>query len=147
MHVVFDPDSVDWSSYFQEVQVGGNAYFMGAPHQRGAGIGSVFGSLFRFLLPMFKSIGRELGKEGLAVGSRVLDDVARGEHVRDAFVNQTSDGMRNLLSRHDVSEGLKGVVDMAQRKVQKGSGRGQAVIRGKPRGRGRSVRKDSLGFY
>lgn len=144
MHVIFDPDSVDWSAHFREMQTGGNAYFSGTPYQRGAGIGSVFGSLFRYLIPMLKTFGKEIGREGLSVGSRVLNDLAAGTDVRNAVVNNASDGLRNILAQHNVDEGLRGAVNLAQRKLQKGSGSKKKVIRTTRRLGGRSVPYDQL---
>ena len=68
----FDPATVDWKTFFN-LQQGGGAYFEGYPYQRGYGIESVIRSLYRFLLP----IGKEIGKEGLSLGGRILDDIAR----------------------------------------------------------------------
>ncbi|KAH7670034.1 Protein F19G12.2, partial [Aphelenchoides avenae] len=118
-------------------ETGGSAYFAGTPYQRGAGIGSVFGSLFRYLLPVLKTFGKEIGREGLSVGSRVLNDIATGSDVRNAVVSHASDGLRNILAQHDVNEGLRGAVNLAQRKLQKGGGSKKKVIRGARRLGGR----------
>jgi len=147
MHVIFDPDSVDWSAHFEQMQTGGSAYFSGTPYQRGAGIGSIFGSLFRYLMPMLKTFGKEIGREGLSVGSRVLNDLASGSDVRNAVVNNASDGLRNLLSQHNVDEHLRGAVNLAQRKLQKGGGSKKKAIRTARRLGGRSGPNDYLNIY
>ena len=76
-HVPFNPDDVDWTDYFNEMcaQNGGGQRlsFLGPHYQRGAGIGSIFASMIRFLTPIAKAAAREIGREGLAVGSRVLN--------------------------------------------------------------------------
>lgn len=130
MHVRFDPESVDWSAHFRQIQSGGGAsYFAGNPYQRGYGIGSAFSNLFRFLLPMAQAVGKEIGREGLSVGSRVLGDLAKGDSLRRAVVNETSDGLRNLLARNDINEELHNLVNMAQSRVQKGYGSERRAIR------------------
>ena len=65
MHSDFDPNKVNWLALIHAAddkphQYGGSSYtpFVGLPYQRGAGIGSIFRSLLRFLIP----IGREAGK-------------------------------------------------------------------------------------
>ena len=129
VHVNFDPDSVNWQSYF--TQSGG--YFVGRPYQRGGGIGSVFSSLFRFLLPVLKSAGREIGKEGLAVGSRILGDVAQGKNVRSAVVTETAGGLKNLLDKSRASDGLRNLIDEAESRLQKGGGKMKTKKRAAPR--------------
>ncbi|XP_065224228.1 uncharacterized protein LOC135848277 [Planococcus citri] len=62
---------------YYELQAGGNgmAYFQGSPYQRGHGIGSFLGGLFRGALPLLKSGARAVGKELLQCGINVLDDL------------------------------------------------------------------------
>lgn len=152
MHVVFDPDSIDWHGHITS-QRGGGAYFEGFPYQRGAGIGSVFGSLFRFLLPIFKSAGKEIGREGLAVGARVLGDLAQGKNLRHSVINETSEGLRNLVDRTNPSEALKSVVNESQQRLLKGSGsrkkqkRKRAVSSTKKRTGARSVKRKRLDYF
>jgi hypothetical protein len=145
-HVNFDPDTVNWQSYFS--QTGG--YFVGRPYQRGGGIGSVFSSLFRFLLPVLKSAGKELGKEGLAVGSRILNDVAQGKNARSAVVTETAGGLRNLLDKSRASDGLRNLIDEAEGRLQKGGGkkkkRKKQAIRRKSRPVKRSGQRSSYLF-
>jgi len=122
MHVVYDPDAIDWHLLLSS-QSGGGAYFIGVPHQRGGGIGAVFSSLFRFLLPALKSAGKELGKEGLAVGARVLGSLAEGRPLRDSVITEASEGLRNLVDRTNPTESLKTVVSGAESRLkQKGGG-------------------------
>lgn len=155
-HVNFNPDSVDWRPILLSVQHGGGAYFVGVPYQRGAGLGTVFRSIFRFLLPALKSAGRELGREGLATGARVLGNMAQGQNLRSAVVTETSEGLKNLIDRTQPAEALKGLINEAHSKLQqRGSGKkrratGRRVSVQRKRARGRSVlnkRLDALGFY
>lgn len=91
MHIVFDPDSVNWFDYFAS-QSGGGAVFEGVPYMRGVeympyratgnGIGSIFAPLFRYLVPFIKTVGKELGREELATGIRVADDIIAGKKLR-----------------------------------------------------------------
>ncbi|KAH7668042.1 hypothetical protein AAVH_43122 [Aphelenchoides avenae] len=47
-----------------------------------------------FLVPIAKAAGRELGREGLAVGSRVLGRVAEGEALKKAAINEVAQDHR-----------------------------------------------------
>lgn len=86
MHVFYNPESEDWLGYFDRQS--GEGVFRGLMYQRGAGIGSIFRSMFRYLLPVAKSIGREVGLEGLATGSRILGEVASGKDVKGAVADE-----------------------------------------------------------
>ena len=141
-HVDFDVNSVLFTDFFQE---GGSRdlYFEGIPFQRGygkehrAGIGAVFRSLLRVLLPVMKKAGSAVKKEGLETGARILSDVAQGVPIQDAVVEEVKTGAKHL----------------AERAMQRG-GRRRRSRRRKSVGR-RSVSKkakrrkkaDTLGFY
>jgi hypothetical protein len=166
MHVVFDPDAIDWrayvtasqkggAAYFEgfPYQRGGAAYFEGFPYQRGAGLGSVFGSLFRYLLPILRTAGKEIGREGLAVGARVLGDIAQGKNFRQSVINETSEGLRSLADRTNPTEAIKTAVNDAQGRLLKGSGaksprkRKRAVSKPKKRSGVRSVKRQRLDYF
>ena len=90
VRVIFDGSKLSLNT-LQQVGSGPIAFFEGLPlyqrgygnlalRQRGAGIGSVLKSLWRYLKPLassFKplamSAGRELGKEGLSTTARILN--------------------------------------------------------------------------
>ncbi|KAH7697971.1 hypothetical protein AAVH_34939 [Aphelenchoides avenae] len=121
MHVIFNPDAIDWHGHLS-TQWGGAAYFEGFPYQRGAGIGSIFGGLFRFLLPMLKTAGKEIGREGLSVGARVLGDLAQGKNLRHSVINETSEGLRNLVERTNPTEKLRNAVEESRERLLRGGG-------------------------
>lgn len=98
MHVDFDPHQVDWSTFSHEfIQYGGYNIFRGVPYQRGAGIGSVFRSLMRFLLPIGKQIGSSIARQGLESGNRVLTNVLEGKDLKESLVSEGKTGLKNLL--------------------------------------------------
>ena len=111
MHVEFDPQSVDWTIFIEPKefspissfnQFGGSAYpiFTGIPYQRGAGIGSLFRSIFmRYLLPLGKQAGLALGRQGLESGSKVLTNVLEGKDLKDSLIDEGKAGLKNLLEK------------------------------------------------
>lgn len=122
-HVNFNPNTIDWRPFFAEPQVGG-AYFKGRPYMRGTGIGALFSSIYRFLLPLAKSIGHEVGREGLSVGAKVIGDIAKGEEPKKALSTHSREGLRNLMAK--ASEKLE---------PQKGSGKGRRSTKSPQKGR------------
>ena len=65
------------------MQTGINRVYIGTPYQRGSGIGSFLGGLFRSILPIFTRGAKAVGKEAWRTGMNVLSDVA----LNDAPVN------------------------------------------------------------
>jgi hypothetical protein len=142
-HVDFDVNTVQFTDFFQE---GGSRdiYFEGIPFQRGygkehrAGIGAVFRSLLRVLLPVMKKAGSAVKKEGLETGARILSDVAQGVPVKEAVVAEVKTGAKHL----------------AEKALQRGGGRRRRRSRKRKSAKRRSVSKkakrrkaDTLGFY
>ncbi len=70
-----------YEEYFiRQAQTGqGMAYYAGSHGQRGHGLGSVLGGLFRSVFPFFGSnIVKTLGREAFRAGSGILTDIASG---------------------------------------------------------------------
>ncbi|KAL3071028.1 hypothetical protein niasHT_037187 [Heterodera trifolii] len=81
------PNSMDWSAFSSEcVQFGGYNIYRGLPYQRGAGVGAVFRSLMRYLLPIGKQIGSAIGRQGMESGNRVLTNVLEGKDLKESLV-------------------------------------------------------------
>lgn len=118
MHVIFDLDEADWQQFlsantslqmgwgyatFQVGRGGAGGYFEGMPYQRGHGIGAVFRSLMRFLLPIGKQAAASIGREGLETTSRVLNSIlangGNGVNLKDAIKREATTGAANLLSK------------------------------------------------
>jgi len=92
VRVIFDGSSLSLNK-FQQIGSGPISYFEGLPpfqrgygnlaiRQKGAGVGAVLRSLWRYLKPLASTIkpiamniGKEIGKEGLATTARVLNKV------------------------------------------------------------------------
>lgn len=62
--------------------------YKGAPYQRGHGIGSFLGGLFRTITPLLKSGARAVGKEALKTGMNVLGDVLSSVPPNQALANR-----------------------------------------------------------
>ncbi|KAL3106109.1 hypothetical protein niasHT_030396 [Heterodera trifolii] len=122
MHVDFDPLAVDWSHFAEPpprmdtmlMSGGGSSMgggggggaapsypvFTGLPYQRGAGgIGSMFRSFLRFLVPIGRQAGAAIGRQGLETGSRVLSQMLEGRNVKEAMTEEGRAGLKNLLDK------------------------------------------------
>jgi len=93
VRVIFDGSNLSLNKFQQQYGSGPIAVFEGLPlyqrgygnltaRQRGAGVGAVLRTLWRYLKPLASTIkplamniGKELGKEGLSTTARVLNRV------------------------------------------------------------------------
>ncbi|KAL3092068.1 hypothetical protein niasHS_004231 [Heterodera schachtii] len=83
----FQYGTLDWSAFSSDcVQYGGYNIYRGLPYQRGAGVGAVFRSLMRYLLPIGKQIGSAIGRQGMESGNRVLTNVLEGKDLKESLV-------------------------------------------------------------
>lgn len=90
---------------YYENQIGGgrvNNVFVGSPYQRGHGIGSFLGGLFRSVLPLLKRGAKAIGKEALRTGLHVIEDVS-GNHVpfKDSLRKRVAESGENLKRKAD----------------------------------------------
>ena len=99
------------------LQRGGNVpFYRGPVLQRGYGIGSIFKSVARSVMPSLK----EIGKSALTTGLEVLQDVAKGENIKTAAKKRLKE---NSLAFLDDT-----VSRIAPRKSIKGSTNKQIAI-------------------
>lgn len=98
----------------------------GSVFQSGRGLGSIFRSLLKFVTPLWKPIGKSIGKEAIGMTGRIYNDIQAGLHPRDALKRNAREAAANLLNK---------VVDKTVR-VQSGSGKRRRRTRIR-----RSVRK------
>lgn len=71
--------------------------YIGSPNQRGHGIGSFLGGLFRRIMPLLKQGARTVGKEALRSGINVANDILdKGMHPREAFKTRLRESGTNL---------------------------------------------------
>ena len=106
--------------HFLRQQRGGNiAWFRGARMQRGYGIGSIFKSLARYAIPLFKQGAKVFGKRALQAATEVGQDVLQGKNVKEAFKS------RGKQAASDVAKN-------AAKKVMTGKGRKKGIKRAAP---------------
>lgn len=87
--------------YAQQAGAGIGAIYRGAPYQRGHGIGSFLGGVFRSILPLFKAGARAVGHEALKTGSNFLGDLVENRPAKEAFQGRLKEAGQNLKRRAD----------------------------------------------
>ena len=114
-----------WEDYYYtqafpeepSLQRGGNVpFYCGPVLQRGYGIGSIFKSVARSVMPSLK----EIGKSSLTTGLEVLQDVAKGKNIKTTTKKRLKENSLAFLDNT--------VSRIAPRKFMKGSTNKQIAI-------------------
>src|SRR5436190_10057469 len=87
-------------SYYRHQQLGHgvSSVYQGAAYQRGHGVGSFLGGLFRTISPLLKSGATTVGREALRTGVGFLGDIAAGtvrpSHAAGARFKEFTDTLK-----------------------------------------------------
>ncbi len=113
-----------WFDYYHEQarQIGhGLPGYQGIPYQRGNGLGSFFGWLFRAILPVAKRVGKSalktVGREALHMGSNVIGDLTEGKNIKASLKQHGLKAGRNLINRAATSMNNQSGGRIGKRKV------------------------------
>lgn len=96
---------MDYYDEYFDMQMGGartgyggiSHVYIGSPNQRGHGIGSFLGGLFRRIIPLLKRGARAVGKEALRSGINAANDIMEtGMHPKEAFKTRLRESGENL---------------------------------------------------
>lgn len=87
--------------YTHQAGSGIGVIYKGALHQRGHGIGSFLGGLFRSVLPLLSSGAKVIGKEALNAGVGLLKDMAATRPMEESIKNRFKEATSNLKRRAD----------------------------------------------
>ena len=79
-------------------QVGhGGPYFSGSAYQKGYGLGGIFSSIAKTVLPLVKSGAKAIGKQVLRSGVGFASDVLEGKNAKQAAIDRAKSAGSNLL--------------------------------------------------
>ena len=67
--------------------------------QKGDGLGSFLGGLFRRIFPLFSSGAKAVGKEALTTGVNLLRDVISGRSMKDSVRERVQQAGTNLTNK------------------------------------------------
>lgn len=118
----------------QAQQKGRGAFFAGRRFQKGAGIGSIFGSLFRRALPFLSNITKQIGKQALKTSANVLADTASGHRIQDSIKTRLRESGQEM--KREAINKLQNAITS-----QTGSGRKRKMSRQSKEGSSRKRRK------
>lgn len=82
-------------------------FYSGPIYQRGYGVGSFLGGLFKSVLPILKRGGVAIGKEVLKNGTNFINDVENNANARTALTKRAKETVDNLKSKLLYGEGFK----------------------------------------
>ena len=82
----------EWEIRFR--QRGG---FIGHPYQRGAGLGGIFRTIFRAILPMAKTAGKFVGKTMLRSGADAATDLLEGHNLKQVMKRRGRQAAGDLM--------------------------------------------------
>ena len=82
--------------YLNQAGFGGLAYYKGSPYQRGYGLGGILGGVMRTIVPMLKSTGKTLLREGLKTGTGILVDAIDGQNIKESASSRLRQSAKRL---------------------------------------------------
>ncbi|CAK1552208.1 unnamed protein product [Leptosia nina] len=87
--------------YSHQAGSGIGVIYKGVPYQRGHGIGSFLGGLFRTVLPLLSSGARVVGKEALNAGVGLLSDLVSSRPMEESIKTRLKEVGTNLKRKAD----------------------------------------------
>ena len=106
MRQQYQPSTRLHKDYFVNQRGRGLSHFVGARAQRGHGIGGLFKSLGRALLPVLESVGKFISRELMSTGGRVISDLMEGRNIKESIrqrgkeaVERTVRGATEVIKR------------------------------------------------
>ena len=88
-----------YKNYYISQSGHGMPVFAGSRGQRGHGLGSLLGGLFRSAFPMIKRGLAAFGKQALKTGLEIAKDVADGEDIKESAKKRVPDGIKTFAKR------------------------------------------------
>lgn len=82
--------------YLNQAGTGFGSVYAGNVYQRGHGIGSFLGGLFRCVFPLLKNGSKTIGNELLKAGANIVSDIARNEDIDTVIKRRGKETIDNL---------------------------------------------------
>lgn len=92
----YNVDDIYTSYYLNQAGTGFGSVYAGNAYQRGHGIGSFLGGLFRCVFPLLKSGTRTIGSELLKTGVNIVSDIAQNGDIDTAVKIRGKETLNNL---------------------------------------------------
>lgn len=85
--------------YLNQAGTGIGNIYSGPVYQRGYGVGSFLGGLFRAALPLLKKGSLAVGKELLTAGTNFIGDVQSNKSAKESIKHRAGETVANLKKR------------------------------------------------
>lgn len=92
----YSVDDIYTSYYLNQAGTGFGSVYAGNAYQRGHGIGSFLGGLFRCVFPLLKSGTKSIGSELLKTGANIMSDIAQNGDIDTAVKIRGKETLNNL---------------------------------------------------
>ena len=92
-------DTKAYHDYYIHQAGKGYPVFAGRRYQRGHGLGSIFGGLFKAAMPLLKKGAKTLEGEALKTGLNIAGDVVQGRNIKQAAKSRLKSTGENLLQK------------------------------------------------
>lgn len=105
--------------YLNQAGSGFSNIYAGPAYQRGYGIGSFLGGLFRSVYPLLKKGTVALGSELLKTGASCIGDISRSEDPQEVFKKRGKEAVNNISRRaadHMFGSGYKNAIAVRKRR-------------------------------
>lgn len=89
-------DDIYTHYYLNQAGTGFGSVYAGNVYQRGHGIGSFLGGLFRCVFPLIKTGTKTIGSELLKTGANIVSDIARNENIDMSIKRRGKETIDNL---------------------------------------------------
>jgi hypothetical protein len=101
-------DTKAYHDYYIHQAGKGYLMFAGRRYQRGHGLGSIFGGLFKAAMPLLKKGAKTLGREALKTGLNIAGDVVQGRNIKPAAEARLKSTGQNLFQKAMYTVGSPG---------------------------------------
>jgi hypothetical protein len=99
LYSIDDDDRRAFEDYYVNQCGHGLPVFYGSVHQKGHGIGSLFGGLFRSVFPILKKVAPAIGRKALQTGIQIAGDVARGQSFKESAKTRVFDALQEGINK------------------------------------------------
>ena len=87
-----------YEKYYIGQSGNGLPVFVGSRGQRGHGLGSLLGGLFRSAMPLIRRGLAAFGKQALKTGLEIANDVTEGQAVKESAKRRVGQGIKRFAS-------------------------------------------------
>ena len=88
-----------YEEYYMNQAGYGLPYYSGRPFMKGYGLGGILSGVLRSVVPMFKSAGKTLLREGIKTGTGILTDALDGRNISASASERLSQSAKQLTQK------------------------------------------------